>query len=224
MIAVFLQARLGSTRLPRKALLPLGGDTVIGHAMNNLRKIHADEFWLLTDKDSYTELQPVAAAHSFECLAGSKNDVLRRFVVAAEKLAPDLIFRATGDNPLVSAELANMLLEDPRVHESAYSGYLGPPVGVGIELINTHALLQAHIRAKSHYDREHVTPYLYNHPDLFEVHLPQAPEQYSLPEARVTLDTVSDYRHLEHIYAQLSSDQGMTTLQLINYLRNGPGA
>ncbi len=224
MIAVFLQARLGSTRLPRKALLPLGGDTVIGHAMNNLRKIHADEFWLLTDRDSYTELQPVAEAHSFECLSGSKNDVLHRFAVAAEKLAPDFIFRATGDNPLVSAELANLLLEDPRAQESAYSGYRGPPIGVGIELINTHALLQAHMRAKSYYDREHVTPYLYNHRDLFEVYLAHAPEPYCLPEARVTLDTVSDYRHLEHIYAQLSSDEGISTLQLVDYLRNGPGA
>ncbi len=224
MIAVFLQARLGSTRLPRKAVLPLGGDTVVGHAMNNLRKIHADQFWLLTDKDSYTELQPIAEAHSFECLSGSKNDVLRRFAVAAEKLAPEFIVRATGDNPLVSYELANLLLEDPRAREAAYSGYIGPPVGVGVELISTSALLQAHVRARSHHDREHVSPYLYTHRDLFDIYLPQAPNQYCLPEARVTLDTVNDYRHLEHIFAWLGDNQEISTLQLLEYLRTGPAA
>jgi spore coat polysaccharide biosynthesis protein SpsF len=223
-IAVFLQARLGSTRLPRKALLPLAGDTVVGHAMSNLRKIHASEFWLLTDQDSYAELQPIAEKHCFQCLSGPTNDVLKRYAVAAEKLGPDLIVRATGDNPLVSPELANLLLEDSRACASAYSGYLGPPIGVGVELVSTQALLQAHMSATSHYEREHVTPYLYTHRDLFQVYLPHAPAQYCLPEARVTLDTLEDYRHLEQLFAQLPRNEENKTLQLLEYLRTGPAA
>lgn len=222
MIAVFLQARLGSTRLPRKALFPLKGDTVVGHAMNNLRKIQADEYWLLTDKDSYAELHPIAAEHSFRCLAGSRNDVLERFAVAAKQIAPELIVRATGDNPLVSYELANLLLADPRARESAYSGYIGPPIGVGVEVISVPALLEAHQSATSSYDREHVAPYLYSNPEHFAVYLPKAPDEYCFPEARVTLDTLSDYRRLEQIYAQIDCNQGTVTLELLHHLRTGP--
>lgn len=220
MVAVFLQARLGSTRLPRKALLPLAGDTVLGHAMSALRCIHAEQFWLLTDKDSYNELQPVAERHGFDCLAGPKEDVLRRFALAAEKLAPEWVFRATGDNPLVSAELANMLLEDPGCIGSACSGYRGPPIGMGVELIETKALLRAHLKAASQHEREHVTPYIYNNPDSFSVYLGTPPAQYCLPEARVTLDTVSDYRYLEQIFSVLQLEQGDNTGRLLEYLRS----
>jgi spore coat polysaccharide biosynthesis protein SpsF len=105
--AVFLQVRLDSSRLPRKALLELAGVTVLEHAMQALDLVRADIRVLLTTKDSAAELKPIAESAGWNMFIGSKDDVLDRFVMAAREFNADRIIRATGDNPLVSAEMAN---------------------------------------------------------------------------------------------------------------------
>ena len=110
-VGVFLQARLGSSRLPKKVLLPLGTKSLIEQAMESLKRIEADDYLLLTDKESFSSLELIANKSGFTPLAGPTEDVLRRFAIAIENFPVDIVIRATGDNPFVSSEAATYALE-----------------------------------------------------------------------------------------------------------------
>lgn len=198
---IILQARLDSSRLPGKALLPLADRTVIEHAMTALNGVPAGCRVLATDDAGARAFEPYARSCGFELFAGPKEDVLRRFSLAAEAFGASRIIRATGDNPLVSAALASRLLVAQEREGWDYGGFTGPPVGTGVEVVRAEALLEADRLAVEPYDREHVTPYLYHHPETYSVSLQRAPEEYCAPEMRVTLDTAEDYRSLQRIFA-----------------------
>jgi spore coat polysaccharide biosynthesis protein SpsF len=217
--AVFLQVRLSSTRLPRKALLPLSGMTVIEHAMRALGRIPVDVYALLTDHESAASLEPLAAGCGFTVFAGDPDDVLARYAAAARHFRIDRYFRATGDNPLVSAPLA---VELERRHVAAgadFSGFLGPPLGTGVEIVEAHALLAADREATDPYEREHVSPFIYRRPERFRVLRPWADDEVLLPDALVTLDTQEDYELLERIYCDLYRGAPIETPELVRWLK-----
>jgi len=218
-VGVFLQVRLDSTRLPKKALLPLSGKPVVELAMEALKKVPADVYALLTDRDSYKALSGHASAAGFETFIGPKEDVLQRYADAINYFQVDTVIRATGDNPLVSGECGAQLLELYNEHQWErqvdYSGFEGLPVGTGVECVRAEALLRADREAESCYDREHVCPYLYNHPNLFRVYRPLAPKECFFPGMRVTLDTEQDYHRLQTIFNTLYSGKPTTVKQLI---------
>jgi len=222
-VGVFLQVRLDSTRLPQKALLPLSGKPVVELAMEALKKVPADVYALVTDRDSYQELSGYADAVGFETFLGPKEDVLQRYSDAINFFQVDTVIRATGDNPLVSGECGAQLLELYNQYQKEsrderridYSGFDGLPVGTGVECVRAEALLKASREAESSYDREHVCPYLYTHPDIFKVYRPVAPKECFFPGMRVTLDTYQDYHRLQTIFNTLYSGKPITVKQLI---------
>lgn len=219
MVGVFLQARLGSTRLPGKALLPLGGTTVLQLAMRALARVEACVRALLTEPASELSFAELARAEGFELFVGSEEDVLDRFCRAAERFGPGTVVRATGDNPLVSPAQVRSLLELHAAQGWELSHYLGPPLGTGVEVIETWALAEAGAAARDPYEREHVTPYLYRHPEAFRVGAIPCPEGWRLPEARVTLDTAADYERLTAIFNDLYRGEPVETGELVGWLR-----
>mgnify|MGYP006272767447 CR=1 FL=1 len=216
-IGVFLQARLDSTRLPRKALLPLGRRTVVEQAMLSLAPIAADVYALLTDGPSAGELSSRAEACGFELFAGEKDDVLKRYGDAVRHFGVDLVVRATGDNPLVSAELAQAAINQSSGWD--YTGYVGSPLGTGVEVLRAEALLKAEQLAEDPYDREHVAPYIYNNPSLFSIKRIPVPEELELSYARVTLDTLDDFDLITRIYRDLYRDRPVAIRTLVEWLR-----
>ncbi len=216
---VFLQVRLSSSRLPRKVLLPMKGRKVIEHAMAGLSRVTANVFALLTDAESAPELKPIAKKWGFEVFPGPAEDVLLRYAQAVQYFGVERYMRATGDNPLVSWELAESLVV---LHEEAgadFSGYLGPPLGTGIELTESSAILAAAAESTDPYEREHVSPFIYHRPDRFVVCRPWAPSDVSLPEAKVTLDTGEDYEYLKTIYDALYDGGPIAVEALVKWLR-----
>ena len=165
MTGVFLQVRLDSLRLPKKALLELGGVTVIEHAMQSLRRVSAEHHVVLTDERSGPLLEPLAVKCGFDLFAGPRDDVLQRYVLAGRKFGVDRVVRATGDNPLVSWELASRLLSIHQEDNADFSAFDGPPLGTGVEIVEVAALERAVVESDDEYDHEHVTPYLYRNPD-----------------------------------------------------------
>ncbi len=198
MTGVFLQARLGSTRLPRKVLLPFHGEPLIASAMRRLKCVPADVYVLATDFKSAAELLPVADACGWETYAGKADDVLFRFICAAAFFGVDTIVRATGDNPLVDAEFAEFILDAHLDTRADYSAYQGLPRGRGVEVVQRKALIRAY-RCADAYEREHVTPYLYRHPEAFLLHRPLVPPwMRGGPEC--TVDTVEQYEALKRLF------------------------
>jgi spore coat polysaccharide biosynthesis protein SpsF len=219
-VAIVLQARMGSTRLPGKSLLPLGGSTLVEQAMARLALVPAEARILATDHASALELAPAAERRGFELLVGSAEDVLRRYCDAIRRFGIDLVVRATGDNPLVSHELARLLLERRALSPSDYAGFAGMPIGMGVELVAAEALLRAEAEAAQPREREHVCPYLYGHPELFRVDRPEAPREYLLGSAAsVTVDTAEDYEAMLRLYGVLYDGHPIPSASALAYLR-----
>lgn len=203
MTAVLLQVRLDSSRLPGKALLPLAGLPVVVHAMRALREIPADLYALLCPEDSASRLEPLTESEGFQLLTGPKDDVLARYALAVHKWKPDTVIRATGDNPLVSPELACSLLPQHFKQKADYSGYAGIPIGSGVEIIRAESLLRADREAVDPYEREHVAPYLYHHPEIFSINRPVPDNGRYRSDIRITLDTPEDYSRLSVLFSEL---------------------
>lgn len=219
-LGVFLQVRLGSTRLPGKALLPLEGRSVIEHAMEALRVVDADVHAILTDKKSLPDLEPIAGACGFEAFEGPEEDVLHRFALAVKHFGVDTYIRATGDNPLVSGPLAEDLLRYHLCNRADFSGYLGPPLGTGVEITRSGAILIADEEAVDPYEREHVSPFIYRRPERFTVRQPWAPDEVCFPESKVTLDTPADYEALKAVYRSLYRGKPIQTQTLVAWLKD----
>lgn len=221
--ALFLQVRLDSTRLYRKALLPLGGKTVVEQVMEALRLVPVDLHVLLTDGDSSKELEPLARNAGFDLFIGSKEDVLNRFAQGVRFYKPVTVVRATGDNPLVSWEMAKKTLALHRAGEHDLTTLTDLPLGAGVEVIKSQALLTADLSARDPYEREHVTPYLYRHPEIFLLQKLPAPEEFRFPGGRITLDTAEDYAFLTEMFSRLYRGTPPSLQETVDYLRNPHG-
>ncbi len=219
MTGVFLQVRLDSSRLPGKAVLDLGGRTVIEHAMAALKTVDAEVFALLTDQDSRKALDSLAEKSGFDVFCGDKNDVLKRYADAAVFFGVDTLIRATGDNPLVSGEMAQRILDIHQEADADFSCFTGLPLGTGVEVDKVSALLFAAEHAVDPYEREHVNPYLYHRENEFLINKVPCPEEYYLPEARVTLDTEDDYRYLSGVFMELYRGVPIGIEELTTFLR-----
>ncbi|MDR0551827.1 MAG: transglycosylase SLT domain-containing protein [Spirochaetaceae bacterium] len=197
--AVVLQARLDSSRLPSKALLPLAGKPAIQRVMEALTPIKADEYALACPEDCVQVFSPLACACGFRLVTGSKDDVLDRYVTACRALGFDnepcaRIIRATGDNPFVFADAASAINEAAIARNADYAAYAELPYGAGVESIAVRALLRAGNEASAAAEREHVCPYIYGHPEIFSLYRPAAPDKWRHPELRLTIDNGDDYR------------------------------
>ncbi|NLK47005.1 MAG: methyltransferase domain-containing protein [Treponema sp.] len=206
MTILIIQSRLSSKRLPKKALLPLGEKTILSWVFASMKKVKADRYFLATDYDSEAELKPVAESNGFECFAGPKDDVLKRFCLLIEQTNADTVLRATGDNPFLFSEAATASLERFAELSCDYFTFLGLPHGSGVEVFNAHSLLEAEKHTQDSYDREHVAPALYNHKDKFESVFEQSPEKWNFPLLRTTVDTAKDYRRSQFIAENLKAN------------------
>jgi spore coat polysaccharide biosynthesis protein SpsF len=195
---------------------------VIEHAMRALKRIPATVHALLTDEDSAAKLAPAAKREGFQLFQGPGEDVLRRYCLAADFYSVSRVVRATGDNPLVSPALTASLLELHAQKELDLSHFVGMPLGTGVEAVETAALRQAELESACAYEHEHLTTYLYRHPEHFRVaHLP-CPPGCRRPTARVTLDTESDYHLISRIFTDLYRGEPPETEALVGWFRRNP--
>ena len=204
MTAVILQARVDSKRLPGKALLPLDNKPIVLRVMEALNHIPADERILACPQDSLLAFTPLAKEAGFKIFSGPKEDVLNRFCMVIRRFSIKRVIRATADNPFVFTDAAMAVHAEAMALNADYAGYSGLPCGAGVESICASSL--QNIKEASPFEREHVCPYLYNHPELFKVHRPLAPLRWQAPEIRLTVDTQKDYQQAVELYALLKNN------------------
>ena len=222
---LIVQCRLSSTRLPRKALLPLGGKTVLEWVLASMKQVKADQYYLAVDTDSAQELKPIAEKCGWEFFAGSRDDVLDRFcrVIALSKA--DVVIRATADNPFLFYEAANALAEEyaERVKSVPidYITWTDQPHGSGVEMFNAHSLLKASTETEDPYDHENVGPALYKHQDRYNAVFLKAPNRWNYPELRTTIDTPADYRRALALVRAVSGTAPVTKPYTTEEIING---
>ncbi|MDR2516006.1 MAG: NTP transferase domain-containing protein [Spirochaetaceae bacterium] len=205
MTAVILQARLDSSRLPQKALLPLGGRPLVFRVMEALAGLPADMRILACPEDCLAAFGPLADEAGFVLAAGPKEDVLERYCAAIRRFSVDRVIRATGDNPFVFIDAARRIGGEAAELDADYAAYAGLPYGAGVEVCAAEALLRAGREARESAAREHVCPYLYGHPERFTLHRPLAPAFWRGPSMRVTVDTGEDLARAASLYAALDN-------------------
>lgn len=221
MTAVFLQVRLDSSRLPRKALADLGGRTVLIRCLEALEAVQASPKVVVTEPES-ADLGPLVKAAGWELFIGDKNNVLDRFVQAARSLGVSTIVRATGDNPLVSAKLANLALDRHRARGADFSALDGGPIGSGVEIVERSALEAAWASDPDAYEKEHVSPFIYRRPEGFTVHRTPVPDSCLAPNARITLDTQDDLDYLRGLWTEVYRGYPPEVEDLIPWLTRHP--
>ncbi|MGL4986562.1 MAG: cytidylyltransferase domain-containing protein, partial [Treponemataceae bacterium] len=206
MTVLIVQCRLGSTRLPEKAILPLkNNETVLDWVLNSMALVKADRYFLATDYESEKVLTPFAKAHNFEIFVGSPDDVLHRFCDLIKYAEANTVIRATADNPFLFYEAANQLVEQYKKKQCDYITWTGLPHGSGVEVFNAHSLLQSYDLINTIYEHEHVSPALYNHPEKFICTFLPAPDEWNFPHLRTTIDTKADYHKARKLAKILTS-------------------
>ena len=219
-----IQARMGSTRLPGKVLKPLAGDTVLGHVVRRVREAKRLNGVCIATTESPADAPIVAECRRLgvECFRGSEPDVLARYHGAAQAIKADVIVRVTSDCPLFDGALLDkMLAEFGAANGLDYLSNVQVrrfPRGLDAEIFTFPALERAHREAAHFHEREHVTPYFYQNPELFRLRSFENKEDLSAH--RWTLDTPEDWQFVEAVYAALGPR--FTTADVMNLLKARP--
>lgn len=207
-LAVIIQCRLSSSRLPGKALKNLGGKTVFEWTMDSMKKVEAGEYIVVTDDNSFAKLEPLARKHGWKIISGPLEDVLERFCIAVRMFGCKTVLRATADNPFLFYEAAEALVNEyfkqNSIQKCDYMTWTGLPHGSGVEIFNAESLLRAASETDDPYDHEHVGPSIYNHKTKFTSLFYKAPARFYFPDYRTTIDTLSDYRRAVSVVSKLS--------------------
>ncbi len=170
-IVAFIQARMGSTRLPGKVLEPIGDRSLLAWTVAGVQAIPGVSTVVVatTTEPQDDPLGDAATTLGAEVHRGPVLDVLTRCFDAVAPHAPDLVIRQTADNPFPDPSIAASQVEALREQGLDYVGIAGWPIGIAAEVCRMESLSAAMDEATAAADREHVTPYLYSHPERFRI-------------------------------------------------------
>ena len=187
-----------SNRLPKKALLDLGGCSILERVVINLRASkYIDEVVITTTTSTEDDpIEEFSRQKKIALFRGSENNVLNRYWDAAKLFGADIIVRATGDNPFVSYEIADFLIKNHISNNSDFTGIERDkiPMGVATEIISYSALENiVHQDLNFNYS-EYMTFYFTNNPNMFSINILPAPSIFFSinPRARLTVDYFED--------------------------------
>jgi len=197
----FLQGRMGSRRLPGKTLMKIQGRSILERAISRLQASPVVDAVVVL-----TTLLKEDDAIVAECgrlgvpfYRGSEDDVLERFFEAAEIFRPEIVIRATADNPLIEIGSIKRIVAMLRSDDLDYCMEKDLPYGAATEAMTAAALAKTHAAARDPVHREHVTIYIKERPDEFRVLLPDPPASLRRPDFRVTVDTPEDFAAMERL-------------------------
>ena len=197
-----VQARMGSSRLPKKVLKHLGNKTVLQTVLERLRLAsRVDEVCCATSYLSEDdEVADEAKRHGFYVFRGEHQDVLNRYANAATELQAHIVVRVTSDCPSVDPEIIDDLLALRERANADYASNNMPrswPIGMDVEVFTNAALQEANSSAVNADHREHVSPWMRVAKTLRRANL--SAKQVALNDIRLTIDYLNDYRFFEHL-------------------------
>ncbi|MBI5093028.1 MAG: glycosyltransferase family protein [Candidatus Hydrogenedentes bacterium] len=209
-----VQARMGSTRLPGKCLADIAGKPMLQHVLERLGlSKRIDDVVVATTRNSAdTPILDLVRQVGLRACAGSENDVLARYLEAARFAKAEIIVRVTADCPLIDPALADDVIDAySREHGDYASNVIERtfPRGVETEVFSLETLRRINALSNQPFEREHVTPYFYLHPEDFKLVSITAAGALRRPDLRLCVDTEDDLRLVRQIYTRLSG-QGNT--------------
>ncbi len=207
-VVAIVQARMGSTRLPGKVLKDLAGETMLARVVGRLR--HADRINELlvatTDRPEDDAIVDECRKLSVLVSRGDQDDVLDRYFKAAQFASADVVVRITADCPLIDPEITDTTIArfiDEVPDYASNTMVRTYPRGLDTEVMSFSALSKAWQKAQKSYEREHVTPYLLEHPSEFRLVSVVGDRDYSTH--RWTVDTPEDLLFVRTVYERLKA-------------------
>lgn len=232
-IGIIIQARMGSTRLPGKILKKFySEDTLLETLLNNLHKVGVKVVVATSVNDNNDELEIFLQKKDELVFRGAENDVLDRFIKAAEKYEFDGIVRICSDNPFMDWHGVYQLVENAKTSSADYIGFRvndTPSIlthfGFWGEYVTLDALKRvAATTPEGSPAHEHVTFHVYKHPEEYNCEWIPCPDfLQGRDDIRLTIDTPEDLVNAQKVYAKLKEKNNDFTLQeVIEYLDANP--
>jgi spore coat polysaccharide biosynthesis protein SpsF (cytidylyltransferase family) len=220
-----IQARMGSSRLPGKVLMDLEGATVLARVVRRLERSRQIDKLVVATTCEPEDAAIVAECERLHvsCFRGSEPDVLDRYYRAAHENAADTVVRVTSDCPLIDPELVDETVEVFRDENAEYASNVFPrtyPRGLDTEVFTVAALDRAWSEGRGPYQREHVTPFLYEHPQIFRIGSKRGDTDYS--HYRWTLDTREDLDLLRAIYRHFNGCDDFSWREVVDLMEREP--
>ena len=230
-IVAIIEARMASTRLPGKVLLPLLGEPMLGRMVERLygSKCLYNIVVAITDTGNdqnlvywWYDLKKYIPGIS----RGSEADVLGRVLVAAEEYCADIIVELTGDCPLIDPAMVDKVVADYLLGGADFVCNHLPytaPRGMDVRVFSTDALAKVDKLTDDPADREHVSLYFWEHPEIFRIRnvttdLPEIAKTY-----RLTVDTAEDYELVKTIFEKLyPTNPRFTLYDILELLEREP--
>lgn len=208
-----IQARMGSSRLPGKVLFDILGKPMLWYIVDRVKRAkNVDTVVVATsDKPQDKKIVEFCKKYNINYFQGSEDDVLDRFYNAAKSYNADMVYRITGDCPLVDPSLIDKLYEYYKNNDIDFSGIATGagaineenrfPDGLDTECFSFEILEKAYSNATKQSDREHVTPYIWRNNDIHKIGSLKSSKDYSY--MRWTVDNQEDFDIIKNIYKAL---------------------
>jgi len=212
-IGIIIQARLGSTRLPRKILKQFyGGKTLLETVISNLQRVEGAKVIVATSiNPNNDELESFLKERGITVFRGSEDDVLSRFIGAAEENKVDGIVRICSDNPFLDWHGVADLIEKAKISNADYIGYrindtpsIKTHFGFWGEFVMLRALKRVAATTEEKPAHEHVTIHIYTHPDEYMCEWIECPAfLQGRNDIRLTVDNIEDFENAQKAYSTL---------------------
>lgn len=219
-IVFIIQARMGSTRLPGKILMPIPLESdkcLLNYILDSLKKSSfKNDIYIATSLNANNDvLDDFCKTNSIKCYRGSEDNVLSRFIAISSLHNFDHIVRLTGDNPFIDENLLDKSISHHIKSGADYTFTLGLPLGMNFEIIRAKALLELNNKDLNPVEREHVTMHFKNSGqytlNTFN------PISEDLSSLRLTVDYASDYLVAATILSIAEKRKVSPGLELIKY-------
>lgn len=216
---------MGSTRLPGKVLKDLGGETMLSRVVNRVRRARLiDEVVVATtDRAADEAIVAECGRSSVTVTRGDQEDVLDRYFRAAQERKADVVVRITSDCPLIDPEITDKTVAaflEARPDYASNRLVQTYPRGLDTEVMTFDALERSWHEARKPYERTHVTPYIYEHPEDFRLLSVTADADYS--SHRWTVDTPEDLEFVRAIYSRLAGNAAFLWGDVLEVLDREP--
>jgi spore coat polysaccharide biosynthesis protein SpsF len=226
-IIAIIEARMTSSRLPGKVMLPVVGKPMLYHLINRLKTVSLlDDIVLATTTNSSDDiLEEFANKIGIGCFRGNENDVMSRVIGAASSVNADVVVEITGDCPIIDPQIVEQAIQIYKINDADYvsnAHIRSYPDGMDVQVFSLDTLKGSADMTNSPLDREHVTLHIRNNPNIFKhLHLFAPPEIY-WPELGLTLDEVDDYELLKKIIEHFAQQYNLTysCLDVVRFLRS----
>ena len=211
-VACVVQARMGSTRLPWKVLMDLGGRPMLAFLLERLAGADVDALVVATSAlPADDPVADVATTAGAQVIRGPESDVLARYCLVLEAVPSDHVVRITADCPLMDPALVSAIAAHHRQTKSDYTSNTlirTFPDGFDIEVVRSTTLQTAGVESKDSVEREHVTPFVYRRPERFR--LAGFRGAQLLGDERCTVDTAEDLVRIREVLARLAPLRNFT--------------